>query len=120
MEKMMAGSALPLESAFRLRYNTLLKLYSLESYDPEELVYMYIYYIYAYLSIYFYLSLSLYICICIYIFTYVSIALQHTAQALLARILRPGGTGKYMLIYLSLSIPLYLFLSIFISLSLSL
>jgi ATP-dependent RNA helicase DOB1 len=38
LETMMAGSALPLESAFRLRYNTLLKLYALESYDPEQLV----------------------------------------------------------------------------------
>lgn len=38
LETMMAGSALPLESAFHLRYNTLVKLYALESYDPEQLV----------------------------------------------------------------------------------
>jgi len=38
LQAMMSASPLPLESAFRLRYNTLLKLYALESYDVELLV----------------------------------------------------------------------------------
>ena len=35
---MMSGGALPLSSSFRLRYNTLLRLYSMESLQPERLV----------------------------------------------------------------------------------
>ena len=37
-KSMLCGSALPLTSAFRLRYNTLLKLYAMETFEPERLV----------------------------------------------------------------------------------
>ena len=38
LQRMMSGDALPLSSSFRLRYNTLLRLYSTESLRPDTLV----------------------------------------------------------------------------------
>ena len=40
-EAMMRGEALPLTSAFVLRYNTLLRLYALETFDPQSLIRFY-------------------------------------------------------------------------------
>ena len=37
-EAMVSGASLPLTSAFRLRFNTLLKLYAMETFEPERLV----------------------------------------------------------------------------------